>query len=208
MFYLLTSYYNSNNSERQKELNTCLTNNYNNNYIEKIYLFVDKMYVLDFINDINNKIYQIIVDDDNKSRLSYKFVIDYMNNNLENKICIISNSDIYFDDTINIINNNHLTNTVFALTRYDNNMLIMGCDSQDSWIMISPLNVNSEICNFKFGIPGCDNRFAYICNEHGYNILNPCYSIKTHHLHNSQYRNYSDSDRIHGNYLCIQHSYL
>jgi hypothetical protein len=208
MFTLLTSYYDAKNDERQKELDTCLLNNYNNVYIEKIYLFVDNIYIFNFIHDTCNKIFQIIVDDDNKSRLSYKFVIEYMNNNLKNEQCIIANSDIYFDDTLKLITKEHLHDTVLALSRYDDNSLKVSVDSQDSWITISPLNINLDQCNFKFGFPGCDNRFAFICHINNYRVINPCYTIKTHHLHNTQYRTYSENDRIIGEYLCLQFTYL
>jgi hypothetical protein len=49
---LITSYYISPNNLRQEEINQCLINNINNEYIKKIYLIVDKIYNLDFLENI------------------------------------------------------------------------------------------------------------------------------------------------------------
>jgi len=204
---LITSYYLTNNIDRQIEIETCLINNLNNNMLKKIYLLNDKHYDLNF-SDNENKIIQIIVDDDNKKRLSFDYVINFINSNLKDEICILSNSDIYFDDTLILLKNYNFNNKFFGLTRYDNNKLIYKADSQDSWFFKSPLNIDLSKCNFKFGHPGCDNRLAFIVKESEYEVINPCYSIKTHHLHKSKFRTYNEKNRVVRPYYFIKFSKL
>jgi hypothetical protein len=205
MFNIITTYYESNNIKRQNEINECLSNNIKNSYIKKIYLLNDNKYSLDFITD-QTKIVQIIVDDNNKKRLGYDCIINFINNNLIGEICIISNSDIYFDDTLKYINN--MNNKVYALSRYDNDVLFNRADSQDCWIFTAPLNVNISDCNFKIGIPGCDNRIAYIIKKSNYILTNPSKTIKTHHLHTSNIRTYDRSTVVKGPYVYISPTYL
>ncbi len=55
---LLTSYYISNNSKRQSEIDQCLINNIKNIFLNKIYLFNNKYYDLDFVNDKITKLFK------------------------------------------------------------------------------------------------------------------------------------------------------
>ena len=208
MFNLITTYYKPNNLERQKELDECLKKNYDNKFIEKIYLLNDSIYHFDFIENYENKIIQVIVNENNKARLGFDYVINFVNSNLQDKKCIISNTDIYFDNTLELLTEYNFNNKFFGLTRYDENKIIKKNDSQDSWFFQSPLQIDIDKCNFKFGYPGCDNRFAYIVKESGYDVLNPCLTIKTHHLHSSNYRTYGTKNIIVGKYHCIDFSHL
>jgi len=216
MFHLVTSYYSSTNSKRQDELNLCLTKNLNNNCIEKIYLLNDTVYELSFLPELkkNKKIVQIVVDDENKNRLGFDYAIKFINENLGGKKCILANSDIYFDDTLIKFRNHNLHNVFCALSRYDNNILHDACDvnkcsiSQDSWIFVSPLRLNINKCNFKFGHPGCDNRIAYLAMKAKYKVINPSKTIKTHHVHRSRFRTYNEDFRVEKPYYFIEFTTL
>ena len=211
MFNLITSYYNSHNDERQQELKECLTYNSQNDYIEKIYLLNDHIYDIDFIdNKYKTKIIQLVVNDKNKQKLYYDCAIQFANNYLFGQLCILSNADIYFDNTLQLLENYNFKNIAFALSRYDNNVLYQEIFSQDSWMFLSPLNVDISQLNFQFGVCGCDNRFARIIVDSGYYLINPSKTIKTHHLHNSNYRTCEEpeSERIHGDYAYVFHTEL
>lgn len=208
MFNLITTYYKTENLQRQNELDKCLKNNYDNKFIDKIYLLNDSVYEIEFIDDHKNKIIQIVVDSNNVKRLGFDYAVNFINTNLQNTLCIMSNSDIYFDDTLGLLHGYNFDNIFFGLTRYDNNKIIKKKDSQDSWLFKSPLQIDLSKCNFKFGYPGCDNRFAYVVNEAGYKVSNPCLTIKTHHLHSSDYRTYNEINRIKRPYYLIQFSFL
>lgn len=212
---LITSFYLSNNIERNNELKKCLIKNYENTYIEKIYLLNNKIYNLDFINDSNKnkKIIQIIINNNNNYILKYNDAINFINNQFKNQICILSNSDIYFDNSLSKINNIDF-NTVYALLRYDEDYSgnkkifqrfdIARNDSQDSWIFKSPLHIDLNKIDFQFGILGCDNIFAYILNQSNIILKNPAYDIISTHVHNSDYRTYELDNRLHGTYCLIE----
>ena len=204
MINLITSFYKSGNNERDIEIETCLKKNYNNKFIDNIYLLNDMIYPLDFLDKENiTKIIQIKVDDKNKDRLYYNYIVNFINENISNDINIIANSDIYYDETINILKNTNMDNKFFALSRYDNNILYNSFYSQDSWIFQGKLNINLNDINFRIGTPGCDNRIAAIIRMAGYNITNPSKSIRSHHLHNTNFRTYTEIDKIYGDYLYL-----
>jgi hypothetical protein len=205
MFNLITSYYHSPSNERQQELNQCLIYNSKNQYIKSIYLLNSQIYDLDFIDaEHRSKIVQFTVNDDNKDRLYYDCAIKFTNDYLFGQKCIVSNSDIYFDETLSILENFDFSNNIaFALSKYENGILHERSDSQDSWFFSSPLNVELSLIHFKFGFPGCDNIFLGLMMKSGYGLLNPSKTIKTHHLHDSGYRTYTDCDKIPGDYWGI-----
>ena len=202
MFILITTYYKSQNTQRQNEINQCLINNINNKHIKKIYLLNDDIYELDFLDD-KSKVEQIIVDEDSKKRLKFSYAVNYINDNFKGEKCILANSDIYYDTSLELLYNINYNNLFIALSRYDNGRLFNKPLSQDSWIFESPLNIDLTKINYSFGILGCENRFAYVVNEHKYQVINPSFTIKSHHLHNSGFRTYNYRDRIRGLYLSV-----
>ena len=146
MFSLVTSYYQSGNKERQKEIDACLVQNVQNVHIKSIHLLNDQDYPLDFISD-KSKIVKVVVDEGNKRRLGYDYAIQYVNESLFKEHFIIANSDIYFDDTLLHLRDYDFTSAILALSRYDDGVLNNRADSQDCWIGLSPLRVvilNSE----------------------------------------------------------------
>lgn len=193
MFNLVIPYYNSNNKDRQLELDTCLIKNANNPNIKKIYLMTDNIYELDFINiDVKNKIKQILVDDDNKKRMSFSYIFNFTNKYLKNEKCIVANTDIYFDNSLSLLLNYNLDKTFISLTKYEiKNSIPQLSIGWDSWIFQSPINLDLDIINFKFGIPLCDNRLMAEAINSGYNVINPSLTIKSYHLHESNYRTYN-----------------
>ena len=212
---LITSYYLCDDLDRQKEINTCLQKNVDNKLIENIYLLNDKTYNLDFLTN-NTKIKQFEIIENGK--LLFKDAIEFINSYCYKDNVILSNSDIYFDNTLELLKNEDFNNKMFCLLRY--NVLIDGTkdifrhfgeprsDSQDCWIFKSPLRINTNDLNFSFGTLGCDNMFASILYDHGYELYNPSYDIITYHLHNIEERNYTIDDRIHGNYCLIKPHHL
>ena len=208
-FILITSYYKSGNEKRQNEIDECLFHNVNNKYISKIYLLNDQIY--EELNEKykeNNKIVQIVVDDENKKRLTYKCSISFINEHLKGERCIMANSDIYYDETLEHLVNYDLSDKFFALARYQKGVVIEDKGSQDTWIFTSPANVPLEDCNFHFGVPGCDHKILYIFEKSGYKISNPSRTIRSHHLHDSNFRTYRPRDRVRMPYAYAYPSFL
>jgi hypothetical protein len=215
--FLITTYYISSNEDRNNEIKKCLEKNIENKYIQKIYLLNDKIYDLSFIKN-NSKIEQIIISLEKDYILNYKDAINFINNNLKNKICILSNSDIYFDNSLSKINLKNISNNLFALLRYDedidgNKKIFTRFneprdDSQDSWIFKSPLKIDYSKIDFSFRTLGCDSLFAKYVYDSGIKISNPCYDIISTHVHNTDFRTYNCDNRIHGNYCLLKPCHL
>jgi len=129
-------------------------------------------------------------------------------------INIMSNTDICFDQTINMIRSLRF-NEALALTRWDVSLDISSLTynnisnhskrfdvsvSFDTWIVRGkiPAPVLGK-AGFSFGIPGCDNAITYILYHYGkYNIYNPSINIHSFHVHSSQIRHYTEQQRING----------
>ena len=103
---------------------------------------------------------------------------------------------------------------MYSLVRYEydeNNIknskiLNINGDSQDTWILHSNFNIlpeETKIFNFKFGVPGCDNKLTYLMTTLGYSILNDPLFIKSYHYHNTNIRNYNNNDRLEPPYTII-----
>jgi hypothetical protein len=211
---LIIEYFKSTNDNRDIEYKSCINENLKIPFIDKIYVFISDDSKLDIVSD---KI-QIVKND---NRPTFKFLFEWCNENLPEQICIVANTDIFFDLTLEVLKNKDLTNTFLALTRWDlirqdNQWFIdfynkpwneygvtTGMLSQDSWIFKTPIKIDDR-SNFLMGKPGCDNRIVQIYHENNYNVKNPSGQIITKHLHVSNYRTYTNVDMVFGPYLLVE----
>jgi len=166
---LFIQVYESNNIERQKELETCLEINKSLNINGVPYFNVIE------IND----------------RITFKQMFQ-LTKDYPNDINIIANSDIYFDETI--LHTRWIKNKeCFALSRWDyyegKAVLFNRKDSQDVWCFNGSVNLN--IGDYNLGVPGCDNKLAFELISNGYSVLNPSKTIHAIHLHNTEFRTYN-----------------
>ena len=93
---LLIEYFKSKNEERHKEYITCIENNINYGLFDKIYVFIESDDIFPYEDNDMTVINRI------DKRPTYKYLFDYCNSNFEDdEVCVISNTDIYFDDTLN-----------------------------------------------------------------------------------------------------------
>ena len=143
-------------------------------------------------------------------------MVSFLSNNYSGRICILANSDIYFDNSLQNYSKFDLNKSVLCLSRYDiqkdNVPRRYDCKgekcclwSQDSWIFRAPLSILtdpqnislSEVTKLKriydflaLGTPQCDHIWAFILLTSGYSVINPCVDIKSYHLHkNNDQRN-------------------
>lgn len=179
MINLYINSFKTDNPDRQKEFDYCLKKNEDNPFIDHIYFLESEQ------NDLFNR----------------PTFSDFFKAMSPAGVNIISNSDIYFDETIQLANQIK-QREAWALTRwerveeYDKRQskmveVIMYFNrrnpaatpkfSQDTWIMRGKPNI--EDANFGLGINGCDNRIAWILKVNGYNVRNPSYSIRCIHVH-------------------------
>ena len=123
---------------------------------------------------------------------------------------VLANLDIYFDRTLELANK-ITTRQAYCLTRWEyvtrrhHNALFYPDEgewkiipfesrnyqavpywSQDAWIVRGGPDIKNA--NFSMGQPGCDNRVAWCLYAAGYQVRNPCMSIRAIHVHASDYR--------------------
>lgn len=173
-----------------------------------------------------NKVVQVNI----KKRLTFKDVFNYIRKNEIYGYCVFVNADIFFDTTIHNVLFTSISQKrqAFALLRYEykgqldlTKSQIFGprVDSQDTWIVHLSKNITStgtgppntfhvkenqeKAFDFDFGVPGCDNKFAYLLNVFGCEIINDPRFIKTYHYHIETTRNYTSKDRVTPPYTVI-----
>lgn len=189
MINLFINYYRDKNSERQKEIDTCLFKNLNNPELNTIVI-------------------------DSQERLKFSYFFDKINQvSGPSDINIVANSDIYFDQGV-LLTQKISENECYALSRWDVKPdgefhLFDRPDSQDVWVFRGKVKTNM-FGDFNMGFRGCDNRLAFELNKVGYKVTNPSKTIKSYHLHNTNIRNYnmSNSYLVPGPYLTVKPSLL
>jgi len=191
-FNLLTTLYNENNEKRLKEYKKCFKENLKNKHIKKIFVFFENYNETQKYSFLKDSKIQIIPI---KSRPTYKFYFDFANKYLKEELIIISNTDIFFDDSLSYLNKVDFKNKVFALTRYNvpeyKGKWKRHERSHDSWIFKSPFKeINA---NIKLGVPGCDNEVLILFKKNNIQVINPSLTIKSWHVHLDDKRNYTES---------------
>ena len=203
---VITQFYIPKNNERFNEIHECLVRNLNNKFIDKIILFGEKNYDFEKIlkNNYDNFLKKVKFINIGK-KLNYKHAFEHCNSLCEksqtNCIFILTNSDIYFDNTLKNLLNYDFNKKFLALSRIDikpDNKLEYkknSHNSQDTWIWKNKIVVNSHP-KFKYynddgiimGVKGCDNYIAYLMDYSGYTVENKCKLINTYHLHKNDFR--------------------
>ena len=193
--YLFLQYYIDKVEERDNENKRCLKENINNKYITKIYLLNEKIYTKEEmgLNDEDmKKIHQVEINE----RLMFSHIFNYIKNNEIKGYYIISNADIYYNDTLKNVYKTSIMNkrVCYAQLRDDSNnncKLEKNCVySQDTWILhTNNIIENISVYNIKLGIPGCDNKIIFLLNKNGnFKLYNKPLYIKCIHLHKNDIR--------------------
>jgi hypothetical protein len=194
---LYISLYEVTNIERKNEILEVLKKNLHNPNIDNVIILSEPN---DNISFQSAKIKKI----DIQTRPKFSEFSAYLDPGCIN---IIINNDIEFPEQSNITWLKHISSSdCITLTRYESDGKLFRSDrgdSQDTWIFKGNPD-GLKYCDFHMGMPGCDNRIAYIFFALGYRVLNPSKSLKTIHHHKSEYRLYSENDRIPGPYLNVK----
>lgn len=72
--------------------------------------------------------------------------------------------------------------------------------SQDSWIFRAPLPEDID-ADYYFGWLGCDNRIAYEMKAKNWHVINPSLKLICRHVHATEKRNYTQENRVPGQYV-------
>lgn len=195
MISLIINHYIDQNPIRQHELDECLRINANNKLIDNIICVQEWPSAIQY--DAKIKVIG--------RRPTYNDLFDFA---VPDSWNIIANTDIYFDHTLSLLHS-YTPDDFLALARYDiskdKTEFRLQPDTQDAWIFYGKLKPIDA--DFTQGTPGCDNSIAYKAQQAQYNVINPSLSIKTYHLHRSNIRHYSLSDKVPGPYLTVWPSF-
>lgn len=184
-------------NERSKELEESLINNLKSDNVEKIHLFVDDndaLYRLKLITNNSDKIVVIGIG----QKPTYSHFFQYILNHLKDKICMITNSDIYLYQCENrLIENLKNYKVCYALTRYEYDFTHPLIDdyagSHDCYIFNSSFideKIINNHTNFFQNFPGIETHIIKNFCDNGFKVINPCKQIKIVHLHKTQLRNH------------------
>ncbi|MDP2436379.1 MAG: hypothetical protein Q8P67_11585, partial [archaeon] len=221
---LLVQYYQDKSEERQRELDEALANNVANRWISKIVVLLEREEDRAVCTDK----FVSLPDGDKISlhthgkRLFYSEAFAFANEHLLGCTVILSNLDIFFDSSLMHLRlprpESAPPSVFYTLSRYEvepEGKVIFKESfaplSQDAWIFSPPLPAEFvEACDFSMGLPGCDNRIVYECQNKGkphFLTHNPSLKIVARHLHRSNVRNYLPADAIKGKYAYIPPSF-
>lgn len=198
-FKLIIVLYNETNEERIAEYIICLEKNLAHDRIGQLHVVYDvskddnKNIILNYLKNENIPITYV------SSRATYAFCFNLANELFPNSRIILSNADIYFNETLELLDDYDLTDKFLILTRWDiekdGSLSLHSYSpkaeksySHDSWFFSTPLYFKDG--NVLIGTPGCDGTIASQAQKNGFGLLNPCFSIQGCHLHLSGLRNY------------------
>tara|TARA_Y100000992_G_scaffold60905_1_gene37297 strand:+ start:4866 stop:6983 length:2118 start_codon:yes stop_codon:yes gene_type:complete len=199
-YILLTQLYFDKNKEKRDEIIYCIDKNIKHNLIKKIVIFFEIISENKNVENVTEKIYDMypllknskielnIIYRSRIKEISMNEMLEYSNNFIGQK-CILSNNDIYFDESLNKIKKTSLikNNEVVCLTRTNVFEMIGGTGkiwqkhnaSQDSWIYVSPIKVPTQ--KVYLGWIRSDNLLCGLLHELGYNLSNPTDYINAFH---------------------------
>jgi hypothetical protein len=221
--FLFINYFVSDNPERQKEIDYCVSTNAESPYFERV-VSISK-------RDTKRrqpKVHWV----QHFKRPNYRQFIEHCNQHYQGHICVLANIDITFDDTILMLYDIDLTKTLVALTRWKHNLVHgdarnqrtwtlnvgwsfgryehdepkpneqgrvlkpKGSYTQDVWAFQAPFEVDEKEADFTMGYMGCEHKIASIARKAGYRVVNPSKSIKATHWHDSEHRTYDTDSRF------------
>lgn len=205
--WMITQYYRPEKTKRAREINTCLQKNLQNPFIDRMVLLNETDMSSQYAPYKNSaKIHQDIIG----KRLTYATVLEWIEKNVpENTLCVFANSDIYLDLTWKLLWSTTMEDRFLSLLRYeatedtpDEQHQLFGprSDSQDTWVVLSDSvksrKLNYSSFDFPFGKAGCDNAINVEMLRAKFLVTNPALTLRTHHVHSSQIRNYDPQDIV------------
>jgi hypothetical protein len=192
---LLINLYPVHDTARLQELTHCLQQNISNPLISEI-IVLDEGFQKAGLFDHPKVLVRPI-----SKRPTFADFHDHLDPNGFN---LLANNDIRFDRTLGRIQWLLLNPyDLLGLTRTEPDGSLYRektGDSQDAWLFYgqaAPL----KKCIFSMGMPGCENRLAFLFFRERYRVLNPSLLIRARHEHLSGSRSYQTADRIPGDYL-------
>jgi hypothetical protein len=222
--YLVLQYFVHSNSERHREMQHCLKRNVRLGQFKEIILLGEREYSPEELGLTAREmeaVRQVVIG----HRMKYSSVFLRVKLLRLKGYVVFANSDIFFDESIANLRRSALSvsKSAYTLLRYEytgKERNLRFCriftrpgqtegraDSQDAWAYhTDQLEVTSDLIkqsDFMLGMPGCDNKIAYVLHANGYRCYNACRNVKIYHFHATQIRNYSAKDLIPPPYMHV-----
>jgi hypothetical protein len=209
---LMIGFYADADPARRGEFLECIRRNTANTHIEEIVIFVEDETTSAAVRErfpvLGHAKIRLL---EYGRRIRYSQLFKYANLHLKGTIFIVANADIFFDETLALLEEEPLGGRMLCLSRWD--QAADGTirhfewpDSQDAWIFETPIPpIAADFC---LGKPGCDNRLAYEAERAGLVVLNPSRSVRARHLHNTAVRHYTPCERLDGPIRLVPASFL
>src|SRR5262249_52484690 len=137
---LLVGFYNDATPARTEEFIECLRRNAANTHIDQITIFIEDSTspaeVQTWHPALKHPKMHLIPTG---RRLTFKELFEYANRNLTGTDVVIANADIYFDETLSLLEQQSLSGRLVCLSRWDETpdgtlRHFDAPDSQDAWI--------------------------------------------------------------------------
>jgi len=199
---LVIQWYRSANARRNQELDLCITANQSNQAIDEIVWIVPEEHRTQ-VPPLKGTMKFV------PKRIHFGDAFDV---GQDGDLVIIANTDMIITEEAIAQMDSHLKpGQVFALTRWNCDgsapldfqraVFMNNSQSQDVWAWRAPMNLpqGSEI---PLGYWGCDNRIAHEFSR-SYKISNPSRTIRTYHVHASNFRTATPDMRIPRPYLLL-----
>jgi hypothetical protein len=195
-YTLITTLYNEQNPKRVKEYIQCLKRNRRHPSIDGVHVLYDtqkdapgrQSRLSRFLEKTPGITKRYIT-----SRPTYEEIFEYANANCPGTRIIVCNADIYFNETLALLNNIDLENRFLALSRWDvvsgekarlihDRLGDFNYMSADAWLFKTPLDINFT-CDYRLGTIFCDSFLNAQLFKSGLKVYNPCFDIQACHLH-------------------------
>lgn len=212
--HLLTQWYCESNHRRKQELILVLHMNLINTAITKIHLIqnsrnctifddilFDKMFPIDLFRKKIIFHFNDNLNNEQQQRLTINQALSYANSFIDHGYVIFLNLDIFFDQSLTLLQHRPLLNRqiILYLSRYeiDPSITTLGTQcseesyggSHDALIFQPPLNVDLiKKFPFEMGTWHLEMKIISEFLQANYTVRNPCKSIRTWHFHSSQVR--------------------
>ncbi len=192
--WLIQQYFKHTNVRRNKEIATCLEKNLANPFIDRVLLLNERD---DYALPTSEKLEVRNIG----HRLTYLDVLQTIRTDVPaGTFVVFANADIWCDESLAALWTIPMVERrlFLALLRWEGDAIYgPKPDSQDTWIVAKEtvdFEPTEEEFGFPFGKPNCDNAFALAMLKKRCLVVNPAYSIKTHHVHASNIRDYNPRD--------------
>jgi len=180
---LLTAFFPT-TPERAEELEVCLKHNLAQPFFKNVVLLCEK-------GARPSITHEKLITVDMPRRMLYGDFFQYANQFYPEKICVVSNTDVMYNDTLTkfiYLPKECWGNHLFAITRTNEDGRLQNEGSQDTWVFKAPIK-QFDGWNLILGIVGCDSLLVQKAVESGLTASNPALSVQCSHLHRVAVRN-------------------